>query len=161
MFQKSYMFEHTHRFSILQRKIHSEELESVVILVSFVKFVSSCIFSVKLKLWQTVNTKVRLLYSAIFNDSASFANLRTDKTPISTERPPPNLTTSYPLGCLWGIVNAKLHQTPPNVFSWQAHAPLSLPRAQLIRQHWPKCWTKKRMFTISYIADIQCCQHVD
>ena len=83
------MFENTHRFSILQRKIHSEELQSVIILVSFVRFVSSCIFSVKLKLWQTVNTRVRLLYSAIFNDSASFANLRTDKTPISTERPPP------------------------------------------------------------------------
>ena len=99
MFQKSYMFEHTYRFGILQRKIHSVELQSVIILVSFVRFVSSCIFSVKLRLWQTVNTRVRLLYSAIFNDSASLANLRADKTPISNKRPPSeyNNVISYSL----------------------------------------------------------------
>ena len=37
------MLEHTHRFGILQGKIHSEQLESVVILVSFVKFVTACV----------------------------------------------------------------------------------------------------------------------
>ena len=50
MFQKIYMFERTHCLGILQGKIHSEKFESVVILISLVKIVTSYVFSVKLKL---------------------------------------------------------------------------------------------------------------